>query len=105
MKTIGERLLVLREANGLSKIEMAKKLGVNKSSITRYETNEIKPNLDTMLKISELFGVSLDWIAGNENDLCNNTRKISDYIPLITECIEYNISPEKLKKAIELLKI
>lgn len=105
MKTLGDRLTELREANKFTKAEMAQKLGVNKSTITRYETNEIKPNLDMLIKMSEIFGVTLDWIAGLENNEKDDIKKKkSAYIPLINECIENNIEPDHLRKVIDLLR-
>lgn len=98
MNNIGKRLIMLREANGLTGVEMAKKLGVNKSSITRYETGVIKPNLDMMITISQTFGVSLDWLAGFDTD------STAVYEPIIRECIEAKISPERLMQAVNLLK-
>ena len=64
MSSINSRLVELREMHNLSRIEMAAKLGVNRSTITRYETGNIRPDLDMLLKIKEMFGVSLDWLAG-----------------------------------------
>lgn len=66
MSSINSRLVELREMHNLSRIEMAAKLGVNRSTITRYETGNIRPDLDMLLKIKEMFGVSLDWLAGDD---------------------------------------
>jgi len=98
MKTINQRLIQLREDNGLTKIEMARKLGINKSAITRYELGEYKPTLDVMIKIHDVFGVSLDWLAGFDVD------EVRKYDPIIKECIDANVSAERLKRAIDLLK-
>lgn len=98
MEDVSKRLIKLREENGLSKIEMASKIGINKSSITRYESGEIKPNLDMMITISKTFGVSLDWLAGFD------TEKEVKYSPVIRECIESDIKPERLMQAVKLLK-
>jgi len=96
METITQRLIQLREKNNLSKV--ADKLDLNKSAITRYESGEYKPTLDIMIKIHEVFGVSLDWLAGITNSNPNEYEKI------VNECVDLNIAPEKLKKAIDLLK-
>lgn len=98
MKDIKDRLRELRDMNNLSKVEMAQKLSINKSSITRYESGEIKPTLDIMIKISHAFNVSLDWLAGFD------TEKELEYEKLVKECMNSGISSEKLKKAIDLLK-
>lgn len=66
MSSISSRLIELRESMKLSQIEMSKKLDVNRSTITRYESGEIRPNLDMLLKIKSMFGVSLDWLVGDD---------------------------------------
>lgn len=66
MATIGNRITELREANGLSKVQLAEKLGVTKSTITRYEADIMRPNLDVLLDLRDLFGVTLDWLIGDE---------------------------------------
>lgn len=64
MSIVSERIKQLREDNNLNKTEFAKKVGVNRTTITRYETGELKPTLDVMININKAFGVSLDWLAG-----------------------------------------
>lgn len=64
MATVSERVKELRDSNDLNKTEFAKKIGVNRTTVTRYETGELKPTLDVMININKAFGVSLDWIAG-----------------------------------------
>jgi transcriptional regulator with XRE-family HTH domain len=98
MKDIKDRIRELREVNGLTRVEMAQKLSVNKSSITRYETGEMKPTLDIMILMHNIFGVSLDWLAGLDNG------ESIKYDMLIKECVESGITHEKLKKAIEFIK-
>lgn len=98
MDTVTSRLIKLREDNGLTKIEMAKKIGINKSTITRYETGEMKPTLDVLIKIKQSFGVSLDWLAGFD------TNEIAEYGTVISECVETNITPSDLQDAVSFMK-
>jgi transcriptional regulator with XRE-family HTH domain len=63
---IGSRIVELREAHDLTRLELAKKLGLNKSSIARYENGVIRPDLDVLLKIKSMFNVSLDWLVGDD---------------------------------------
>jgi transcriptional regulator with XRE-family HTH domain len=98
MDSVRSRLIQLREDNGLSKVEMAQKLGVSKSAITRYETGEMRPTFDIMLKIKQIFGVTLDWIAGFDDD------GTAAYSNIISECKKSDISPDKLKQIIKVLK-
>lgn len=98
MVNIKDRLYELRTKSGLNRVEMAERLGVNKSSITRFENGETKPSLDLMIKISHEFGVTMDWLAGFDTEIA------MDYEMLIKECMNYGITSEKLKKAIDLLR-
>lgn len=98
MKQIKDRILQLRQEHNLTRVELADRLDINKSSITRYESGEMKPNLDVMMKIANEFSVSLDWLAGYEIEEENK------YESIVKECLKNNISPEKLKKFIELMK-
>lgn len=92
MESVGNRLIQLREERGLNRVEFAKVLNVNKSTITRYETGAIKPNLDMMIEITKKFNVTLDWLAGIDNTISAN------YEPIVKECIKENVSPEQLKQ-------
>lgn len=98
MVETSERLIQLREEHGLTRTEMAKKLGINKSAITRYETGGYKPTLDALINLHNVFGVSLDWLAGFEVD------EIRKYDPIIEDCIKSEITTERLKRAVDLLK-
>lgn len=66
MATIGERIAEIRQIHDLTRLELAIKLDVNKSTIVRYENGNMRPTLDVMLKIKELFNVSLDWLVGDD---------------------------------------
>ena len=68
MNTIfSERLKLLRKEKNISAEELANKLNINKSTISRYENDKTEPYLPIVLKIAKYFDVSLDWIAGISN--------------------------------------
>ncbi|MDD6735720.1 MAG: S24 family peptidase [Clostridiales bacterium] len=64
----GSKLKDLRKRAGLSQEELAKKLGISKSTIGMYEQGQRKkPQSDEVLKsIADFFGVSLDYLMGYE---------------------------------------
>jgi len=94
---VGQRIKYLREKYDLNKTEFAKRIGVDRTTITRYESGEIAPILEIMLKIKKEFGVSLDWLAGDDTEE-------KDYSKVINECKKTGISPEKLKQIIDIIK-
>lgn len=65
--SFGERLKELREGKELSQIEFAQKIRVAKSAITPWEKGQSEPVLSNLIKISQFFGVSIDYLAGLED--------------------------------------
>ena len=57
----------LREARGFSQRQLADKIGVSPSMIGLYETGERMPSFETLLRIRRLFGVSADFLLGEED--------------------------------------
>lgn len=51
-------------ANGLSQVELAKKLGVTKQCVSNWENDNVMPSIDMLVKIANLFKVSTDHILG-----------------------------------------
>ena len=55
---IGEKIREIRKKRGLTQIELAKKAGLNKNSIARYEINEISPTGISLRKITDALEIS-----------------------------------------------
>ena len=73
--SIGKRLKMLREDLGLKQESLADLLNVNRASISLYESNKRKPSQKILMKYSEIFDVSTDYILGNSRNL----KKGEDY--------------------------
>lgn len=58
--TLGERIYKLRTEKEMSQGDLADALEVSRQSISKWETNGSVPELDKLVKLSEIFGVSLD---------------------------------------------
>lgn len=59
---IGERIYELRKAKGLSQEELAEKLGVSRQSVSKWESGNVMPDIDKAVAMSELFGVTTDYL-------------------------------------------
>ena len=66
MKTFGERLKDLRKEKGIGQVELSRLLGVGKSIISLWETNQCEPTLSKLVAIAKLFNVTIDYLAGLE---------------------------------------
>lgn len=61
--TVGERVYRLRTERGMSQEELAGALRVSRQSVSKWETGGSVPELDKLVKLSELFGVTLDELV------------------------------------------
>ena len=68
MKTrkIHNRIALLREERGVSRKELAEKIGVNSQTVGYLERGEYNPSLDLAFKISEFFGLPIEFIFSTE---------------------------------------
>lgn len=67
--SLGERIYKLRTEKEMSQGDLADALEVSRQSISKWETNGSVPELDKLVKLSEIFGVSLDeLVTGKEQE-------------------------------------
>ena len=81
LNCFSQRLTQLRESKELSKKQLAKILHVSDSCVSQYENASSMPGYDILLRISQFFGVSVDYLLGNDSnefsipldvEFCNN---------------------------------
>lgn len=66
--TISERLLLLRRKKNFSQREVARQLDLSPTNIVNYERGSYAPSADIIIKLSELFQVSADFLLmGKDN--------------------------------------
>ena len=58
-----ERLVEARKAMGLSQADAAERLNVSRQAISRWETGVGTPSLDSLIQMSQLYGVSLNELV------------------------------------------
>jgi len=64
---LGETIYRLRTAAHLSQGDLADALNVSRQSVSKWENDTAVPELDKLIKISQLFGITLDELVGIEN--------------------------------------
>ena len=67
--SLGERLYELRKKKGLSQEEVAEKLNVTRQSVSKWETDESKPDFDKIVPICELYEISTnELLSGTQEE-------------------------------------
>ena len=61
------RLVELRKEKGLSQVGLAKELGVDCSTIAKYETGDRLPDLVMLCKLADFFGSSTNYLLGRSS--------------------------------------
>lgn len=103
---LAEKIIKLRKQQGWSQEELAMKLGISRQSVSKWESTASIPDLDKIIKLSELFGVSTDYLL---KDTEGEAEEIVTYVD-DTVCEEQEkehlhiISLEEANKYMELVE-
>lgn len=64
--SFGTKLQELRKEKGMTQEELANDLAITPQSVSKWENEQSTPDLDTLVKIAKILGVSCDYLLGNE---------------------------------------
>ena len=63
---LADKIIENRKRNGWSQEELAGKLGVSRQSVSKWESAQAMPDLKKILQLSEVFGVTTDYLMKDE---------------------------------------
>lgn len=63
---LADKIMKLRKQNGWSQEDLAEKMDVSRQSVSKWESAQSIPDIDKLLKLSQLFGVSTDYLLKDE---------------------------------------
>lgn len=69
------RLIELRKARGMTQGQLAEAIQISRQSISEWERGSSKPTQDNLLRLSELYGVSVDYLMGREEPAAPEEEK------------------------------
>lgn len=76
---ISEKITELRKGRGWSQEQLAEQLGISRQSVSKWESGMAVPDLDRIIKISDLFGVSVDYLVKDEVTVGKQADTYSEY--------------------------
>ena len=89
-----EKLTVLRKESGYTQLDLAEKVRVSRQAISKWETGRALPSAENLKYLSELFGVSVDYLL---NDDMTEEPKPKEQKPAPEPQTEEAVIPEKEK--------
>ena len=60
------KLKELRKPTGLNQTETAQKIGISRISYNKYELGQVEPDIQTLCRIADYYGVTLDYLCEHE---------------------------------------
>ena len=66
--TLGQRIAERRKLLGLSQEGFGEKMGVSRQAISKWEADTSVPEVEKLIAMSKLFGVSVGWLLGTEEE-------------------------------------
>lgn len=66
MDIFRKNIYELRKLNRFTQREVAQRLGISQPSYIRYENGSAEPTLDNLVKIADLYDVSVDFLLGRK---------------------------------------
>ena len=102
-----KNLKKLRQEYGISQQKLADIILVSQQSVNKYENKDIEPDIDTLIKIADFFGISLDYLVGRTEirEMADRDRMSDLFSDEAKVVREYRKLTDKQKKCIiELLE-
>ncbi len=63
-----ENIRELRLRYGMNQVEFAEVIGVTKQCVSNWENDNVMPSVEMLIKLSDFFKVSTDYLLGRETD-------------------------------------
>ena len=85
---LADKIIDLRKKNGLSQEELAEKMNVSRQSVSKWESAQSVPDLNKIITLSDIFGVSTDYLLKDSIDAPDTTVDEDSGTPLRTVSME-----------------
>lgn len=66
---LGQRICTMRMALGWSQVDLARRLGVAKQTVSNWENDNIQPSIEMLVRVAKILNVSTDYLLGLSSEL------------------------------------
>ena len=89
MVDCSQKLRMLREARHLTQLQVANHIGVSKAMISAYETAIKTPSVDVLIRLSRLYGVTVDYLICVDSSIGIDVSGLDDdTVALVSALVE-----------------
>ena len=81
---LAEKITMLRKSNAYSQEEVAERLNVSRQAVSKWESGNTIPALDKIIKLSELFNVSTDYLLKDDVNEKYEEKNDNSYERMVT---------------------
>ena len=96
---LADKIIENRKKNGWSQEELADKLGVSRQSVSKWESAQAIPDMKKILQLSEVFGVSTDYLMKDEIE-----EKPAAELAPVDNGLEETVRSVSMEEAVSFLK-
>ena len=96
---LADKIIENRKKNGWSQEELADKLGVSRQSVSKWESAQAIPDMKKILQLSEVFGVSTDYLMKDEIE-----EKPAAELAPVDNGLEETVRNVSMEEAVSFLK-
>lgn len=77
---LNKNIKYLRNQKGLSQSDLANKIGIDRSTISRIENNESETTIENAIKIADAFDITVNCLLNQDLTIPNNTFDETDVL-------------------------
>lgn len=73
-----DKIFALRKSKGLSQEDLAEKMNVSRQTVSRWEVGSVSPDADNLKQLSNIFGVTVDYLLNDEYETNEDIHQAKD---------------------------
>lgn len=83
-QSFGKMIAALRRENGMTQLDLAEKMGVTDKAVSKWERDLSYPDVNSIPKLAEIFGITVDELMQVKSDSKTNSKdnRVSEVISL-----------------------
>ncbi len=84
-QSFGKMITALRRENGMTQLDLAEKMGVTDKAVSKWERDLSYPDVNSIPKLAEIFGITVDELMQVKSDAKTNSKdnKFSEIISIV----------------------